>query len=121
MVTCSGRSRRSLRRPIANATARTPKATPPCTALGDHQTLPSTKLHAAGLLRPETLARYITKQSFGLERQMHVPLTLGRGFGLGSLGPHAFGWWNTGPCFGHAGGFGVVAFADRAAAPRWRS
>lgn len=65
-----------------------------------------------GLLRPETLARYVSKQTFGVERQMHVPLTLGRGFGLGSLGPHAFGWWNTGPCFGHAGGFGVVAFAD---------
>jgi len=65
-----------------------------------------------GLLRPESLAKYITKQSFGFERQMHVPLTLGRGFGLGSLGPHAYGWWNTGPCFGHAGGFGVVAFAD---------
>jgi len=65
-----------------------------------------------GLLRPETLAKYVSKQSFGFERQMHVPLTLGRGFGLGSLGPHAYGWWNTGPCFGHAGGFGVVAFAD---------
>lgn len=65
-----------------------------------------------GLLRPETLAKYVTKQTFGFERQMHVPLTLGRGFGLGSLGPHAYGWWNTGPCFGHAGGFGVVAFAD---------
>lgn len=65
-----------------------------------------------GLLRPETLARYITQQTFGFERQMHIPLTLGRGFGLGSRGPHAFGWWNTAPCFGHAGGFGVVAFAD---------
>jgi CubicO group peptidase (beta-lactamase class C family) len=65
-----------------------------------------------GRLRPATLAKYVTKQSFGFERQMHVPLTLGRGFGLGSLGPHAYGWWNTGPCFGHAGGFGVVAFAD---------
>jgi CubicO group peptidase (beta-lactamase class C family) len=65
-----------------------------------------------GLLRPETLAKYTTKQTFGFERQMHVPLTLGRGFGLGSLGPHAYGWYNTTPCFGHAGGFGVVAYAD---------
>jgi CubicO group peptidase (beta-lactamase class C family) len=65
-----------------------------------------------GMLRAETLARYVTKQTFGFERQLHVPLTLGRGFGLGSLGPHAYGWWNTAPCFGHAGGFGVVAFAD---------
>ena len=65
-----------------------------------------------GLLRPETLAKYITKQTFGLERQMHVPLALGRGFALGSPGPHAYGWWNTASCFGHAGGFGVVSFAD---------
>jgi CubicO group peptidase (beta-lactamase class C family) len=65
-----------------------------------------------GLLRPETLAPYITKQSFGIERQMLVPLTLGRGFAMGSLGPHVFGWLDTSPCFGHAGGFGVVAFAD---------
>lgn len=64
------------------------------------------------IISARTWRRYITKQTFGFERQMKVPLTLGRGFGLGSLGPHAFGWWNTGPCFGHAGGFGVVAFAD---------
>lgn len=75
------------------------------------------------LLAPEsivssrTLANYITKQTFGFERQMLIPLTLGRGFGLGSLGPHPYGWCNTGPCFGHAGGFGVVAFAD----PRTRT
>lgn len=65
-----------------------------------------------GLLRQQTLEKYTTKQTFGFERQMHVPLSLGRGFALGSLGPHAYGWFGTGPCFGHAGGFGVVAFAD---------
>lgn len=65
-----------------------------------------------GLLRPEILAQYTQEQTSGFERQMHVPLRLGRGFALGSLGPHAYGWFNTGPCFGHAGGFGVVAFAD---------
>jgi CubicO group peptidase (beta-lactamase class C family) len=65
-----------------------------------------------GLLSPETLARYVTKQTFGFERQLKIPLALGRGFGLGSIGPHPFGWWNTSPCFGHAGGFGVVAFGD---------
>jgi CubicO group peptidase (beta-lactamase class C family) len=64
------------------------------------------------IISARTLQRYITKQTFGFERQLKVPLTLGRGFALGSLGPHAYGWWNTGPCFGHAGGFGVVAFAD---------
>ena len=60
----------------------------------------------------ETLGRYVSKQTFGFERQMRVPVTLGRGFALGSLGPHPYGWCNTAPCFGHAGGFGVVAFAD---------
>ena len=70
-----------------------------------------------GIVSARTLQNYITKQAFGFERQLKVPLTLGRGFGLGSLGPHAYGWWNTGPCFGHAGGFGVVAFAD----PRTRT
>jgi CubicO group peptidase (beta-lactamase class C family) len=64
------------------------------------------------VISAETLARYVTKQSFGFERQLRIPLTLGRGFALGSIGPHAFGWWNTRPCFGHAGGFGVVGFAD---------
>jgi len=59
-----------------------------------------------------TLAKYIEKQSFGCERQLKIPLSLGRGFGLGSFGPHAFGWWNTQRCFGHAGGFGVVAYGD---------
>jgi CubicO group peptidase (beta-lactamase class C family) len=64
------------------------------------------------IISARTLQRYITKQTFGFERQLKLPLTLGRGFALGSLGPHAYGWWNTGPCFGHAGGFGVIAFAD---------
>jgi len=65
-----------------------------------------------GIISSATLQKYVTKQTAGFERQLKVPLTLGRGFGLGSLGPHAYGWWNTRPCFGHAGGFGVVAFAD---------
>lgn len=65
-----------------------------------------------GLLSPAVLAKYITKQTSGLERQLKIPLALGRGFGLGSFGPHAYGWWNTSRCFGHAGGFGVVAFGD---------
>jgi CubicO group peptidase (beta-lactamase class C family) len=65
-----------------------------------------------GIISSVTLQKYVSKQTFGFERQLKVPLTLGRGFALGSLGPHAYGWWNTTPCFGHAGGFGVVAFAD---------
>jgi len=63
-------------------------------------------------IRSETLAKYITLQTRGFERELGVPVRLGRGFGLGSLGPHPFGWWNTRPCYGHAGGFGVLGFAD---------
>jgi CubicO group peptidase (beta-lactamase class C family) len=59
-----------------------------------------------------TLERYVTPQTFGFERELKIPLRLGRGFGLGSLGPSPYGWWNTRPCFGHAGGFGVLGFAD---------
>ena len=65
-----------------------------------------------GLISTATLAKYVKKQSFGFERELKIPLALGRGFGVGSLGPHAFGWWNTQRCFGHAGGFGVVAYGD---------
>lgn len=77
-------------------------------------------LLAAGgrdVISTQTLARYVSQQTTGFERQLHVPLRLGFGFGLGSLGPHAYGWFNTRPCFGHSGGFGVVAFAD----PRTRT
>ncbi len=65
-----------------------------------------------GLVRPTTLERYVSAQTSGLERELKVPLRLGRGFALGSLGPHTYGWWNTRPCYGHAGGFGVLGFAD---------
>lgn len=59
-----------------------------------------------------SLAAYVGLATSGVEKQMRVPMRLGRGFALGSLGPHPYGWWNTRPCFGHAGGFGVVAYAD---------
>lgn len=65
-----------------------------------------------GVLSAETLRRYVTRQTSGIERQMKVWFSLGRGFALGSWGPHPYGWWDTAPCFGHAGGFGVVAYAD---------
>jgi len=58
------------------------------------------------------IERYTSFVTSGIEKQMRVPMRLGLGFNLGALWPHAYGWWNTGPCFGHAGGFGVVAYAD---------
>ena len=39
-------------------------------------------------------------------------MALGRGFVVGTWLPSSFGWWNTGRCFGHAGGFASLAFGD---------
>ncbi len=58
------------------------------------------------------VARCTSLATFGIERQFRVPMRLGRGFNLGALWRHADEWWKTGPCFGHAGGFGVLAWAD---------
>lgn len=67
------------------------------------------------VIRSQTLERYVTQQTFGFERELKLPLRLGRGFGLGSLGPSPFGWYGTRSCYGHAGGFGVVGFANPSA------
>lgn len=64
------------------------------------------------LLSPETLGRYLHPQSSGMDKNLGVYLRLGRGVSFGWLFPHFYGWWNTGPCYGHAGGFSTVAFAD---------
>ncbi|HXX66921.1 MAG TPA: serine hydrolase domain-containing protein [Polyangiaceae bacterium] len=58
------------------------------------------------------LARYTTAQTRGTDRTVRVPMVLGRGFGLGWFWPHPFGWWRTRECFGHAGNFGTLAWAD---------
>ncbi|HEY8925617.1 MAG TPA: serine hydrolase domain-containing protein, partial [Polyangia bacterium] len=60
-----------------------------------------------------TLQRYTQVQSRGLDKITGAYVVLGRGFALGWRWPHPYGWWNTQQCFGHAGGFSVVAYADR--------
>jgi len=60
-----------------------------------------------------TLKRYTQAQSRGLDKITGAYVVLGRGFALGWRWPHPYGWWNTQRCFGHAGGFSVVAYADR--------
>lgn len=66
------------------------------------------------LIRPETLERYITKNVAGFDRTSRSYMVLGRGFLLGWLGPHPYGWWNTRACFGHpGGGLCALAFGDR--------
>lgn len=66
----------------------------------------------SALLRPEILARYVTRQTSGTDRTVRIPLVLGRGFGLGWRWPHPYGWWNTAACYGHAGNFSTLAWAD---------
>lgn len=68
--------------------------------------------YALVLRERRELASYVGLATSGVEKQLRVPMRLGRGFALGSFGPHPYGWWNTRACFGHAGGFGVVAYAD---------
>jgi len=67
----------------------------------------------ARLIGSETLERYLRPNAAGFDRVLRSYLTIGRGFLLGWLGPHPYGWWNTRKCVGHGGGFCVVAFADR--------
>ena len=66
----------------------------------------------APLVGESVLARYITPQTRGTDRTVGFPLVLGRGFGLGWFWPHPYGWWRTSACFGHAGNFSTVAWAD---------
>jgi CubicO group peptidase (beta-lactamase class C family) len=64
------------------------------------------------LVSENTLKKYTTVQVSAWDRSLRTPLSIGRGFVVGSLLPSSFGWWNTGQCFGHAGGFSSLAFGD---------
>jgi CubicO group peptidase (beta-lactamase class C family) len=66
------------------------------------------------LVSATTLERYITPNVTGFDRTLRSILVVGRGFLLGWLGPHPYGWWNSRSCFGHGGGFCAVVFGDRA-------
>lgn len=64
------------------------------------------------LLDDARLRAWTARRAFGWDRSNRAPLAVGRGVLLGTLGPSAYGWWGTGRCFGHAGAFGVLGFAD---------
>jgi CubicO group peptidase (beta-lactamase class C family) len=69
--------------------------------------------HRGGtLISREILSRYITPQTRGIDRTVRLPLVLGRGFGMGWFWPHPYGWWRTSACYGHAGNFSTIAWAD---------
>jgi len=64
------------------------------------------------LLAEGTLRKYITRNFMGWERNSKALTAMGRGFMVGAPFPTVYGWWNTGSCFGHAGGFCTLAFGD---------
>jgi len=66
------------------------------------------------LLDEVLLHSYTGKVVAGWNKSLSTYLAIGRGFMVGSLLPSSFGWWNSGRCFGHAGVFSVLAFADAA-------
>jgi CubicO group peptidase (beta-lactamase class C family) len=65
------------------------------------------------LLREETVATYTRRAYAGFDRANKVPMAVARGFLTGTLIPSVYGLWGTSACFGHAGGFSTLAFADR--------
>ena len=64
------------------------------------------------LISEKTLKKYTTLQVSSWDRSLQTFTSLGRGFVVGSIFLSTFGWWNTGQCFGHAGGFSSLAFGD---------
>jgi CubicO group peptidase (beta-lactamase class C family) len=64
------------------------------------------------LLSEDTIRTYTTRQVLAWDRSLKTPLAVGRGFVVGTWPPSTFGWWNTGRCFGHGGGFACLAFGD---------
>jgi CubicO group peptidase (beta-lactamase class C family) len=62
--------------------------------------------------KSESFQRYTSVATRGFDKISGAYVTLGRGFGLGWRWPHPYGWWGSQGCFGHPGGFSVVAYAD---------
>ena len=65
------------------------------------------------LLREQTVAAYTQRAYYGWDRANGLPLAVARGFLTGTLWPSVYGLWGSASCFGHAGGFSTLAFADR--------
>lgn len=65
------------------------------------------------LLRQDTVNSYTQRALFGFDRANRVPLAVARGFLTGTPWPSIYGLWGSSGCFGHAGGFSTLAFADR--------
>jgi CubicO group peptidase (beta-lactamase class C family) len=64
------------------------------------------------LVKPETLHRYTSAGISSFDRSNRIPMRMARGFMLGTIPPSIYGWWMTQHCFGHAGAFCTLAYAD---------
>ena len=64
------------------------------------------------LISENTIRRYTTRSVSGWNKSLGTFIAVGRGFTVGTLTPSAFGWWNTGECFGHGGAFSSLGFGD---------
>jgi CubicO group peptidase (beta-lactamase class C family) len=64
------------------------------------------------LVSEKTIRRYTTRSVSGWNRSLGTFIAVGRGFTVGTRTPSAFGWWNTGECFGHGGAFSSLGFGD---------
>ena len=69
-------------------------------------------LHGNAQIDKALIDTYTTKQVSGWNKTVSAYLSLGRGFMLGTVTPSFYGWWGTGGCFGHAGIFSSLAYAD---------
>jgi CubicO group peptidase (beta-lactamase class C family) len=64
------------------------------------------------LISREIIRKYTSINVSGIDRSSRTPMSLGRGFMLGSKFVSTFGWWGSEDCFGHGGGFSSLAFGD---------
>lgn len=71
-----------------------------------------TTLRGVRLFSHAIAARYLALHARGFDRSNGVPLAVARGFLLGTPWPSAYGWLGTSRCYGHAGAFSTLAFAD---------
>lgn len=65
-----------------------------------------------GLLAPATIAAYTTPLPTAFDHSNRMPLRVARGFLCGQRWPSLYGWTGTRACYGHAGAFSTVAWAD---------
>lgn len=64
------------------------------------------------LIAEKSIRRYTTRAVSGWNKSLGTFIAVGRGVTVGTFTPSAFGWWNTGECFGHGGAFSSLGFGD---------